>query len=658
MTCPELCDRRSNRHKGGRDFALDRIMTRELNDLLGELIDVLVQVPRLWERAGRDAWLSKNLKRNVQSQIRRDDNCRNDLTFIVRDSHSLRLRGGRWVLLILLDDLIQELEGTTLGDKIQEVRIELESSLEMSRESRPGDGDLIVSDPKRREWLKRLGFKRDPFRYIDGGTDPFLQEYFYSGMRHFHDISRPGTVFVFGPPGSGKSSMRNVISQLGQDDKVFCIVYQDFGLLVNKHGDGEEVHIKDHVEQILRVALRTLVEADRAVESDEQETKIMRNQLWLYASRYERDPLRRHALMDLLKPDLEAEGALPLDDIRELIGRFCRYVTKLFGYQSVYVLVDPDNDIDPDEEIAWQVLEPLIMARRVLELSEDKVVFKFFLSQRFQKRVLQIPWIKQERSKRVYPLKWSDEELRALLQERLAGCSGGRYKNLGELSEVDDLDDRVVRLSMGSPRELIVICNRLFSEHSRKWSPDDGEPLLITDQEVEEVLSPFEERYPKSPLEQLIARGESERVEFKSTMRYNLRAGRPDKEIEREIARTICAFMNTEGGTLIIGVDDDGTVLGLDKDFSTLGRRKNEDGFHQAFVNITENLFNPPLSPDDYAASFEKCHDKLVYVVKVKKSEKPAFCLFSGVNEFYLRKQTTTRKLDAKATLEYCLEHF
>ena len=220
--------------------------------------------------------------------------------------------------------------------------------------------------------------------------------------------------------------------------------------------------------------------------------------------------------------------------------------------------------------------------------------------------------------------------------------------------------DRVVRLSMGSPRELVTICDRLFSEHCRQWSPEDREPLLITCQDVEEALRPFEERHRESALEQLIAQGESERLEFKSTMRYNRKADPPgkDKEMEREVARTICAFMNTEGGTLIIGVDDDGTVLGLDDDFSTLGRRKSKDGFEQSFVNITENLFDPPLSSDDYTARFEECRGKLVYVVEVKKSEKPVFCLFDGVREFYVRKQTTTRKLDAKATLEYCSDHF
>jgi len=248
------------------------------------------------------------------------------------------------------------------------------------------------------------------------------------------------------------------------------------------------------------------------------------------------------------------------------------------------------------------------------------------------------------------------------LQERLKQCSDGRYERLENLSdEAEDLDDRVIQFSMGSPRELIVICDRLFSEHCRKWSPDDGESLLITAREVDEVLKPFEKQHRESALEQLIAQGESERVEFKSTMRYNMhtnKANKKDTEMEREIARTLCAFMNTEGGTLIIGVKDDGTVLGLDDDFSTLGRRKNKDGFEQAFVNITENLFASPVSPDDYTPRFEECRDKLVYVVKVEKSGKPVFCLFDGVSEFYIRKQTTTIKQDPKDTLNYCLGHF
>mgnify|MGYP000744379132 CR=1 FL=1 len=517
----------------------------------------------------------------------------------------------------------------------------------------------------RDKWMAELGFKRDPFLYTDGGADPFLQEYFYFGMKHFYhiqgDVSRPGTVFVFGPPGSGKSSLRNVIAQLCRKDGILPVVCQNFGPLVSKCEKGESVQVADHVAQMLKTAIRTLAEELEKESTPLQKTEpatIVRNQLWLYVSQYEDDPLRKQTLENLLAPDPDAKGDLPKDDVRELLGRFCRYVAQLFGYQFVYILVDPGDDIADDEEIAWQVLAPLLSTRHLLELSEDKVAFKFFLSQNFLGRALQIPWIEQEQSRRVYTLEWPDSELHALLRERLEHCSKGRYESLGPLSAVDDLDDQVVRLSRGSPRELVAICDRVFSEHCRHWSPEDREHLLITCQDVEEALKPFEEQHRESALEQLIAQGESERLEFKSTMRYNRRAHRPDKEMEREIARTICAFMNTEGGTLIIGVDDDGTVVGLEDDFSTLGGAKNRDGFMRAFANITKDFFSSPLS-SGYSAHFGELQgEQLIYVVEVQRGEEPVFCLFDGEKEFYIRRQSTTQKLDVEATWKYISGHF
>lgn len=68
----------------------------------------------------------------------------------------------------------------------------------------------------------------------------------------------------------------------------------------------------------------------------------------------------------------------------------------------------------------------------------------------------------------------------------------------------------------------------------------------------------------------LLALGESDRVEFKSTARVNLRTGSRDERMEQVIAKTACAFLNADGGTLLIGVDDHGTPLGLDADFATL----------------------------------------------------------------------------------------
>lgn len=568
------------------------------------------------------------------------------------------------------------LDGKTLTEAVAEARIALSRDswyrpvLYLRTDSSNYRGKIfepkssLGPPPKltpREKWVARLGFKRDPFLYTDGGNDPYLQEYFYR-MKYFYDIlgdvSRPGTVFVFGPPGSGKSSLRNVIKQTCPPDNILPVVYQDFGSLVRKYQEEKAVQTEDHVAQILRVALRTLAGLEKLTETSSPETektRIIRNQLWLYVSQFEDDPLIKQTLADLLKPDPEVNGTLPTNT-RDRLSRFCRYVTELFRYRFVYILVDPDDSISAD--IAWQVLKPLLSARSLLELSEDKVAFKFFLRQDFQNWALKIAWIDQEWSRRVYNLDWPPEELHNLLKVRLGECSKKRYKSLGQLSDVSDLDEKVIRLSRGSPRDLVAMCNELFSEHSHGWSPETGEPLLITAQEVNKVLQPFEERHRESTLAKLIAQGESDKIEFKSTMRYNRKAKKRDEEMDKEVARTICAFMNTEGGTLLIGVDDDGAVLGLDDDFSTLGGANPRDAFRRAFENITKDLFSSPLSPDYYKARFEEYQGKVIYVVEVLRSKEPVYCKFGEEKEFYVRKQTISQKLDIETAVKYIREHF
>ncbi len=62
----------------------------------------------------------------------------------------------------------------------------------------------------------------------------------------------------------------------------------------------------------------------------------------------------------------------------------------------------------------------------------------------------------------------------------------------------------------------------------------------------------------------LIARGESVKQEFKSTLRRNLRTRENDSRIEDSVLKTIAAFCNTEGGVLLIGVQDNGNILGIE----------------------------------------------------------------------------------------------
>ena len=70
-----------------------------------------------------------------------------------------------------------------------------------------------------------------------------------------------------------------------------------------------------------------------------------------------------------------------------------------------------------------------------------------------------------------------------------------------------------------------------------------------------------------STLEQMVAQGEGIYTEFKSTLRVNLHTGEKDKRMEHAVLKTIAGFLNSkEGGTLVIGIDDAGSPLGLETD--------------------------------------------------------------------------------------------
>ena len=68
----------------------------------------------------------------------------------------------------------------------------------------------------------------------------------------------------------------------------------------------------------------------------------------------------------------------------------------------------------------------------------------------------------------------------------------------------------------------------------------------------------------------ILRAGESDRVEFKSTARVNMRTGARDDRMELIVAKTVSAFLNSEGGILVVGVDDAGVPLGLDADLATM----------------------------------------------------------------------------------------
>jgi len=75
-----------------------------------------------------------------------------------------------------------------------------------------------------------------------------------------------------------------------------------------------------------------------------------------------------------------------------------------------------------------------------------------------------------------------------------------------------------------------------------------------------EGIDPFDQVPPTIPpptVAELVAAGESETVEFKSSLFHSYKPEIPAKVITGSVIKTVAAFLNTSGGTLAIGMADD-----------------------------------------------------------------------------------------------------
>ena len=157
-------------------------------------------------------------------------------------------------------------------------------------------------------------------------------------------------------------------------------------------------------------------------------------------------------------------------------------------------------------------------------------------------------------------------------------------------------------------------------------------------------------------LEELILAGESDRVEFKSTLRYDLRTKEVNKKLEFVIAKTIAAFLNSEGGDLLIGIDDDSNALGLEDDFKTLGK-KNADGFELKLIEIIKNTIGLEVGRH-IKISFPVYDGQQVCRIRVSQSGVPVFIKNEGKEDFFVRTGCSSQPLSREQQSLYEKENW
>ena len=162
-----------------------------------------------------------------------------------------------------------------------------------------------------------------------------------------------------------------------------------------------------------------------------------------------------------------------------------------------------------------------------------------------------------------------------------------------------------------------------------------------------EVLVDAEDTY-----EARIIKGEGTQVEFKSTLRINLHTGKPDSKMEHAVLKTIAAFMNSKGGTLFVGVNDDSEVIGLDQD-----NFPNED---KLLLHL-DNLIKSKLGGGSFAAITPEIGElggKRFLSVECEASETPVFLKNGKDEEFYIRAGASSPALPASHMHEYIQTRF
>jgi len=158
--------------------------------------------------------------------------------------------------------------------------------------------------------------------------------------------------------------------------------------------------------------------------------------------------------------------------------------------------------------------------------------------------------------------------------------------------------------------------------------------------------------YSSHAIARLIEGGEGDNLEFKSTLRKNLHTGEIDKNIEHAVLKTIVGYLNTDGGTLLVGVKDNGSVVGLENDDF-----ENHDKLKLYFTaSIRKHLGNNFLPFISY--ELFPYHDKHILKIECRRGSHRTFLKWENSEEFYVRHGSSTIKLSGSDLLDYVEERF
>jgi type I restriction enzyme R subunit len=263
------------------------------------------------------------------------------------------------------------------------------------------------------------------------------------------------------------------------------------------------------------------------------------------------------------------------------------------------------------------------------------------------------------------------EEMEALsriiaeLNERFGLNLGPEHRvTLGQMMEKLDADAALDASARANTRENVRLTFDQKVEHVIQEIVDSNFDLykrITDDRAFGEVVKNFLfDQYLRAhrQAEGLIKRGESKTLEFKATLRWDVRENRQDdKLITHAVLKTIAAFLNTEGGDLLIGVADDGAIVGIEAD-----RLDNDDKFMRHLAQAVRNGFGDRAGTC-IDPKTQIVQGKTVCLVSCQRSPEPVFLKWKEMEaepggDFFVRSGPGTVRLPPESAAKYIRTRF
>ena len=212
--------------------------------------------------------------------------------------------------------------------------------------------------------------------------------------------------------------------------------------------------------------------------------------------------------------------------------------------------------------------------------------------------------------------------------------------------------------------------SQLITQDESLWKVDKFESFLeerrkLIARELNVFLDSYRQKEDKpldkeTELEGLVTANESNTLEFKETWCYDTvqshYQGKPIKNTDLNfvIIKTIAGFMNTDGGTLLVGVTDDNAVEGLDRDIELMGG--DFDKFQRNITEVIDNAFDAGKRRY-YDISFPTYDNHVLCQVQIKpcRSTK-TWASYKNETRFFVRRGNATHELNGEESDDYWQE--